>query len=80
MLMEIRNQDLRLLLQPIGGVIPLVSAMRRGKSHADIQVLLTGAFSRKVNDITDDELALATPETKALLCVQPTVTGGPPLR
>ncbi|ORY89381.1 hypothetical protein BCR35DRAFT_300542 [Leucosporidium creatinivorum] len=66
-LMEIRNQQFQLLLLPIGGVVPLVSAMRRGKSHTEVQIVLTGAFSRRVNDITDHELALSSPETKGLL-------------
>lgn len=48
-LMEIRNQQFELLLLPIGGVVPLVSAMRRGKSHTEVQIVLTGAFSRRVS-------------------------------
>lgn len=66
-LMEMRGSQMNLLLQPIGGVTPLVHAMRRGKSHSEVQIVLVGAFSRRVNDVTDDELALALPETKALL-------------
>lgn len=66
-LMDMRGSQLDLLLKPIGGVTPLVHAMRRGKSHAEVQIVLVGAFSRRVNDVTDDELALALPETKALL-------------
>lgn len=50
-----------------GSPLPLVYAMRLGKSHHDIQVFLVGAMSRRVNDTTDDELALMEPSTKATL-------------
>ncbi|KAK4056655.1 hypothetical protein OIO90_002207 [Microbotryomycetes sp. JL221] len=66
-LMEIRNHSFGLLLQPIGGVTPLVYAMRQGKSHSEMAILLCGALSRRVNDITDDELSQSRPELKAML-------------
>ncbi|GAA5897983.1 hypothetical protein JCM8208_003216 [Rhodotorula glutinis] len=50
-----------------GQPLPLVYAMRLGKSHHDMQVFLVGAMSRRVNDTTDDELAMMEPATKATL-------------
>ncbi|GAA6050309.1 hypothetical protein JCM3770_002956 [Rhodotorula araucariae] len=50
-----------------GSPLPLVYAMRLGKGWHDIQIFLVGAFSRRVNDTTDDELALMEPSTKATL-------------
>ncbi|KAM0791285.1 hypothetical protein ACM66B_005759 [Microbotryomycetes sp. NB124-2] len=66
-LMEIRNHNFQLLLQPVGGVTPLVFCMRQGKNHSDMAILLCGALSRRVNDITDDELSESRPELKAML-------------
>ncbi|KAK4054538.1 hypothetical protein OIV83_001032 [Microbotryomycetes sp. JL201] len=66
-LMEIRNANFALLLQPVGGVTPLVFCMRQGKTHSDMAILLCGALSRRVNDITDDELSESRPELKAML-------------
>ncbi|GAA6042043.1 hypothetical protein JCM8097_004076 [Rhodosporidiobolus ruineniae] len=50
-----------------GNPLPLVYALRLGKSHADMAVILVGAMSRKVNDVTDDELAMKQPATIATL-------------
>ncbi|GAA5967845.1 hypothetical protein JCM11641_005784 [Rhodosporidiobolus odoratus] len=58
-----RQFDLLVTGQPL----PLVYAMRLGKTHAEVSIILVGAMSRKVNDTTDDELAMMQPETKATL-------------
>jgi hypothetical protein len=39
--------------------------MRIGQSHRDVAIVLLGAFSRYVNYLQDDEIAL--PQTKKLL-------------
>ncbi|GAA5999917.1 hypothetical protein JCM10207_005971 [Rhodosporidiobolus poonsookiae] len=64
-LAEIKARQFDLLVT--GNPLPLVYAMRLGKSHAEIAIILVGAMSRKVNDTTDDELAMMQPSTKATL-------------
>ncbi|GAA6024939.1 hypothetical protein JCM11491_000963 [Sporobolomyces phaffii] len=65
-LMEIKSSHrFDLLLQ--GNPLPIVYAMRLGKTHQDIAILLVGAMSRKVNDVTDDQLAMMDPATKSTL-------------
>ncbi|GAA5893500.1 uncharacterized protein JCM6883_003539 [Sporobolomyces salmoneus] len=64
-LMDIKTSQFDLLLT--GTPLPIVYAMRLGKTHQDIAILLIGAMSRKVNDVTDDELEMMNPQTKATL-------------
>ncbi|BGP16638.1 hypothetical protein JCM10213v2_004640 [Rhodosporidiobolus nylandii] len=64
-LAEIKARQFDLLIT--GQPLPLVYAMRIGKSHSEVAIILVGAMSRKVNDTSDDELALMQPETKATL-------------
>ncbi|GAA5822165.1 hypothetical protein JCM10212_002975 [Sporobolomyces blumeae] len=62
---EIKSTQFDLLVT--GSPLPIVYAQRLGKSHHDVAILLVGALSRKVNDVTDDELAMMDPSTKATL-------------
>ena len=55
----------QLLLRRTGDATPLVHAMRIGKSHQDIAILLVGAMSRWVNRLEDEDMD--KPKTKALL-------------
>ena len=48
-----------------GDATPLVHCMRIGKSHGDVAIVLLGSFSRWINHLEDDQMAL--PETKVLL-------------
>lgn len=64
-LMEIKSNQFDLLIS--GTPLPIVYAMRLGKTHQDIAILLVGAMSRKVNDVTDDELEMMNPYTKSSL-------------
>ncbi|KAJ3490321.1 hypothetical protein NLI96_g1541 [Meripilus lineatus] len=67
-LMEVRDRAFHLLLQPSGGVTPLVHAMRVGgvgKTHQEVAIVILGAFSRYINHLTDEELA--SPKTKPIL-------------
>ncbi|GAA5820637.1 hypothetical protein JCM11251_003087 [Rhodosporidiobolus azoricus] len=64
-LADVKSRQFDLLLN--GNPLPLVYAMRQGKSHAEVAIILIGAMSRKVNDVSDDELALMQPSTKATL-------------
>ncbi|GAA5887940.1 hypothetical protein JCM6882_000809 [Rhodosporidiobolus microsporus] len=64
-LADIKSRQFDLLIN--GNPLPLVYAMRQGKSHAEIAIILVGAMSRKVNDVTDDELAMREPSTLATL-------------
>ncbi|GAA5989082.1 hypothetical protein JCM5350_003588 [Sporobolomyces pararoseus] len=64
-LMEIKTSQFDLLIS--GTPLPIVYAMRLGKTHQDVAILLVGAMSRKVNDVTDDELEMMNPSTKATL-------------
>lgn len=50
-----------------GQPLPLVYAIRLGKSHREMCIILVGAMSRRVNDTTDDELAQKDPATLATL-------------
>ncbi|KAM0752831.1 hypothetical protein T439DRAFT_323439 [Meredithblackwellia eburnea MCA 4105] len=67
LLMEVKSQQFDLLVQAVGGNTPLLHAMRLGKSHRDIAILLTGAISRRVNDVSDNELDRMDPSTRSLL-------------
>ncbi|KAF7795864.1 hypothetical protein EIP86_007031 [Pleurotus ostreatoroseus] len=62
-LMEVRERDFELLLRKTGDATPLLHAMRIG--HQDIAIILLGAFSRYINNLQDDEMAL--PRTKTRL-------------
>lgn len=55
----------QLLVRRSGGVTPLLHAMRIGKSHRDVAIILIGAFSRFVNHFEDDAMVL--PRTKVIL-------------
>jgi hypothetical protein len=55
----------QLLLRKSGDATPLLHAMRIGQSHRDVAIVLLGAFSRYVNYLQDDEIAL--PQTKKIL-------------
>ncbi|GAA5874865.1 hypothetical protein JCM16303_003010 [Sporobolomyces ruberrimus] len=65
LLHEIKGSQFDLLIS--GNPLPIVYSMRLGKTHQDISILLIGAMSRKVNDVTDDELAMMDSSTKATL-------------
>lgn len=56
---------LQLLVRKHGDATPLLHAMRIGKTHQDVAIVLLGAFSRYVNNLQDDEISL--PRTKMLL-------------
>ncbi|GAA5925525.1 uncharacterized protein JCM15063_005049 [Sporobolomyces koalae] len=62
---DIKASNFELLIT--GTPLPIVYAMRLGATHQDMAILLIGAMSRKVNDVTDDELAMMQPATKATL-------------
>lgn len=64
-LMEVRDHAFHLLVRRSGGVTPLLHAMRIGKSHRDVAIILIGAFSRFVNHLEDDAMVL--PRTKVIL-------------
>ncbi|EMD41083.1 hypothetical protein CERSUDRAFT_111656 [Gelatoporia subvermispora B] len=64
-LMEVRDRAFHLLLQKNGDVTPLIYAMRIGKSHQEVAVVLLGAFSRYVNHLEDEDMA--QPRTKQTL-------------
>ncbi|THV08644.1 hypothetical protein K435DRAFT_740905 [Dendrothele bispora CBS 962.96] len=64
-LMEIRDRAFHLLLRKCGDVTPLLHAMRIGKSHNDVAIILLGAFSRYINHLTDGDLQ--QPKTRTLL-------------
>lgn len=66
-LYDIRSSNFNLLLTPVGGITPLVYSMRLGKTHSEVAICLVGALSKRVNDITDEELEQAAPETKSQL-------------
>lgn len=55
----------QLLVRPSGGVPPIVHAMRIGKSHNEVAIVLLGAFSRFVNHLSDEDFQ--TKATKDLL-------------
>lgn len=65
LLHEVKMSQFDLLVT--GTPLPLVYAMRLGKTHHDVAIILVGAMSRKVNDTSDDELELMQPSTKATL-------------
>ncbi|GJN90896.1 hypothetical protein Rhopal_003910-T1 [Rhodotorula paludigena] len=62
---DIKLQSFDLLVS--GTPLPLVYALRQGKSHHEVQIFLVGAMSRKVNDLPDDDLADLQPSTLATL-------------
>ncbi|KAI0091961.1 hypothetical protein BDY19DRAFT_927701 [Irpex rosettiformis] len=62
-LMEVRDRDFEMLLRKSGDVTPLLHAMRIG--NQDVAVTLLGAFSRYINQLQDEEMAL--PRTKTRL-------------
>ncbi|TFK55752.1 hypothetical protein OE88DRAFT_1652206 [Heliocybe sulcata] len=64
-LMEVRDRAFHLLLRKHGNSTPLVHAMRIGRSHQDVQIILLGAFSRWINHLSDDDFS--EPATKTLL-------------
>ncbi|KAJ3811922.1 hypothetical protein F5876DRAFT_88015 [Lentinula aff. lateritia] len=64
-LMEIRDRAFHLLLRKWGDVTPLLHAMRIGKSHRDVAIILLGSFSRYINHLDDSELQ--KPRTKTIL-------------
>ncbi|KAI0921899.1 hypothetical protein AcW1_004246 [Taiwanofungus camphoratus] len=64
-LMEVRDRAFHLLVRKHGDATPLLHAMRIGKTHQDVAIVLLGAFSRYVNNLQDDEISL--PRTKMLL-------------
>lgn len=64
-LMEVRDKAFHLLVKRHGGVTPLVHAMRCGKSHQDVTIVILGAFSRYINHLSDEDFDL--PATKVLL-------------
>jgi len=64
-LMEVRDRAFHLLLRKSGTATPLVHCMRIGKSHQDIAIILLGAFSRWINNLTDEDMR--SPKTKVLL-------------
>ncbi|KZO92731.1 hypothetical protein CALVIDRAFT_540613 [Calocera viscosa TUFC12733] len=64
-LMQVRDHAFHLLLKKTGDATPLVHAMRIGKSHRDVAIILLGAMSRWVNHLDDDEIEL--PATKMML-------------
>ncbi|KAI0733374.1 hypothetical protein C8Q72DRAFT_636905 [Fomitopsis betulina] len=64
-LMEVRDRAFPLLVKRHGGVTPLVHAMRCGKSHQDVTIVMLGAFSRYINHLSDEDFDL--PATKVLL-------------
>ncbi|KZT74442.1 hypothetical protein DAEQUDRAFT_734747 [Daedalea quercina L-15889] len=64
-LMEVRDKAFPLLVRRHGGTTPLVHAMRCGKSHQDVSIVILGAFSRYINHLSDEDYDL--PATKTLL-------------
>lgn len=56
---------IQLLLRKSGDSTPLLHCLRIGQSHRDVAIVLLGAFSRYVNYLTDEEIAL--PRTKTIL-------------
>ncbi|KZT24459.1 hypothetical protein NEOLEDRAFT_1067160 [Neolentinus lepideus HHB14362 ss-1] len=64
-LMEVRDRAFPLLLRKHGNATPLVHAMRIGRSHQDVAIILLGAFSRWINNLSDEDFS--KPGTKTLL-------------
>ncbi|TFY77297.1 hypothetical protein EWM64_g6717 [Hericium alpestre] len=64
-LMEIRDRAFHLLIRRSGGVTPLLHAMRIGKTHRDVAIILVGAFSRYVNHLEDADIGRT--QTKVIL-------------
>ncbi|KAF8268239.1 hypothetical protein EI94DRAFT_1195765 [Lactarius quietus] len=64
-LMEVRDRAFHALVRPSGGVTPLIHAMRIGRSHHDVAIILIGAFSRYINNL--EEVDFAKKETRSLL-------------
>ncbi|GAA5870811.1 hypothetical protein JCM3774_001683 [Rhodotorula dairenensis] len=67
-ILDVKSHQFDLLVTSAPGQpLPLVYAIRLGKSHHDMAIVLVGAMSRRVNDTTDDELAEKDPATLATL-------------
>ncbi|KDQ64867.1 hypothetical protein JAAARDRAFT_28513 [Jaapia argillacea MUCL 33604] len=66
-LIEVRDRSFDLLLrwEHDMNATPLVYAMRLGPSHRDVAIILLGAFSRWVNNLSDEDIQ--QPNTKNLL-------------
>lgn len=56
---------LQLLLRRTGDATPLLHAIRIGASHKEVAIILTGAMSRFVNHLEDEDMD--KPATKTLL-------------
>ncbi|KAL1721807.1 hypothetical protein EV715DRAFT_261955, partial [Schizophyllum commune] len=56
-LMDVRDRAFHLLLTTRAGDPPLLHALRIGKSHRSIALLLVGAFSRYINNLEEDEMS-----------------------
>lgn len=54
--------SVQLLLRKTGDATPLLHAMRIG--HQDIAIILLGAFSRYINNLQDEEMALPRTRTR----------------
>lgn len=63
LIFEVRQSDFAMLTRKEGGVTPLLHCLRLGKTYNDIAIILTGAFSRWVNDLDGE---VPTKATKAL--------------
>ncbi|GAA5984101.1 hypothetical protein JCM10908_006051 [Rhodotorula pacifica] len=67
-ILDVKSHQFDLLVTSAPGQpLPLVYAMRIGKSHSEMAIVLVGAMSRRVNDTTDDELAQKDQATLATL-------------
>ncbi|KAL1734271.1 hypothetical protein EV714DRAFT_234158 [Schizophyllum commune] len=56
-LMDVRDRAFHLLLTTRAGDPPLLHALRIGKSHRSIALLLVGAFSRYINNLEEEEMS-----------------------
>jgi len=52
---EARDHHFPLLVNAQGGSLPLLYTLRIGNSHRDIAILITGALSRWVNNLSSEE-------------------------
>ncbi|KAI0035665.1 hypothetical protein K488DRAFT_42801, partial [Vararia minispora EC-137] len=65
-LMEVRDRAFELLLKKTpSGDTPIVYALKQGKSHQEVAIILVGAFSRYVNHLDDADFS--KPKTKEIL-------------
>ncbi|KAF8639439.1 hypothetical protein AX16_010294 [Volvariella volvacea WC 439] len=62
-LMEVRDRAFPLLLRKTGDATPLLHAMRIGKTHRDVAIVLLGAFSRWINHLDDEDMTKARTKT-----------------